>query len=200
MADYISSAAFSSYAGVSTSSHGTEITAAITAASRAVDGFCGRQFSGNTSSVTTKVYRADWAWRIEVDDIGTTASLVVKTDEADSGTYGTTWTVTTDFTLDPPNGSLNGITWPYTQLRATGTRLFPTSGQRSRVQVAGCFGWPAIPDAIVQATTILALDIYKLKDSPFGVAGSSDFGVLRVRDNRMAMQLLQPYTKNAILT
>lgn len=201
MSDYLTSTAFKTYAGMTTSStvHDAEVTAAVTAASRAVDGYCQRAFT-TASATGSRVFRAEWGHRIELDDFGSTTGLVVATDEADTGTYGQTWTFTTDYVVGPANARLNDLPWAYTELRAVGARYFPVIGQRNRVQVTAAWGWPATPAEIVQATTILALDLFKMKDSPFGVAGFSEFGVVRIRENTQLATLLQPYRRRRVLS
>ena len=145
------------------------------------------------------MYDARWGHRVDVDDFSTTTGLTVKTDEGDNGTYDQTWTVTTDFTVEPANLNLNGIPWTYTQIRAVGSKVFPTAGQRARVQVTAAFGWPAVPDAVTQATYELALDIFKMKDAPFGVAGFNEYGQIRVRENNTVKMLLEPYRKHGLV-
>lgn len=200
MALYITSADFKTYAGITTASttHNATITASITAASRAVDGWCGRTFTQNTSSTESRAYPAKFTTRLELDDFSTTTGLVVETDDADSGSYGTTWTITTDFVVEPANLLLNGIPWAYTTIRAVGSRRF-YCGPRPRVQVTAAFGWPAVPDAVTQATYQLALDIFKMKDAPFGVAGFNEYGQIRVRENNTVKMLLQPYRKHGLV-
>lgn len=145
------------------------------------------------------MYPAMFAHRLEVDDFSTTAGLVVEADTGDTGSYSETWTITTDFVVEPANLSLNGIPWAYTTLRAVGSKTFPCDGQRPRVRVTAAFGWPAVPDAVTQATYQLALDIFKMKDAPFGVAGFNEYGQVRVRENKTAQMLLEPYRKHGLL-
>jgi hypothetical protein len=47
---------------------------------------------------------------------------------------------------------------------------------------------------------MLAEETFKMKDAPFGVAGFSDFGAVRVRDNPKVMSLLNRYIRTPILT
>ena len=198
--DYLTLANFCSYANMTTASHPTEAAAAITAASRAIDGWCSRSFSV-ASSTSSRVYKADHQHRLEIDDLSATTGLTVITDEGDTGTYGTSWTITTDFVLEPFNGRVGGITgWPYTQIRAVGARWFPSGYQRPRVQVTSAYwGWAAVPDAVTQACYELALDLFKMKDAPFGVAGFNEYGVMRVRENKGVQMLLAPYRRHAVL-
>jgi hypothetical protein len=67
------------------------------------------------------------------------------------------------------------------------------------LQVTARWGWSAVPPAVTEATLILAEELAKLKDAPFGVSGWTEFGVMRVRDNPFAARLLNPYRRNAVL-
>lgn len=193
----MTSAEFKAFADITTTNHDAQVTASITAASRAVDGWCGRTFTPS-SSTSSRVFKATHDWFLDVDDFGSTTGLTVATDESDTGTYGTTWTVTTDFTVEPANLLFEGLPWAYNCLRSTGNRTFPCTGQRNRVQVTAAWGWPAVPDAVFEATKELALDIFKAKDTPFGVAGMAEYGVVRVRENKTVQMLLMPYRRTAL--
>lgn len=169
------------------------ITAACASASGWVTRHCGRDFN-QTTTATARVYAPTQLHRVHVDDFHTTTDLVVKVDDADTGTYGTTWTITTDFVLEPFNGMENGRTGhPYRTVVAVGSRSFPSLSGRARVQVTAQWGWAAIPDEVVQATTILAAEVYRLKDAPLGVAGFNDFGPLRVREVPQVAMLLEQF-------
>jgi hypothetical protein len=47
-------------------------------------------------------------------------------------------------------------------------------------QVTAQWGWPAIPDEINEACLFMAQRLFKRKDSPEGVAGMSDIGLMRI--------------------
>jgi hypothetical protein len=115
--------------------------------------------------------------------------------------FNQTWAVT-DFQLEPLNGVAGGLTQPFTRIRAIGDYLFPvwsvngTFSNKAGVQVAGSFGWSAIPTAIKQAAILLSMRQYKRYDSPLGVAGFSDLGVIRVgRVDPDVEALLMPFKK-----
>jgi hypothetical protein len=63
------------------------------------------------------------------------------------------------------------------------------------VEVTGVFGWPAVPAPVVQATMLVASELFRLRDAPFGVAGFGEFGAVRVRENPKVAALLDPYCK-----
>ncbi len=67
------------------------------------------------------------------------------------------------------------------------------------LQVTARWGWTAIPTAIKVATIYLALETFKLKGAPFGVANFDQFGPIRVRDNPKVMGMLAPYRLKPVL-
>jgi len=124
----------------------------------------------------------------------------VKSSQQANQIFDTTWT-TSDYQLEPVNGILDGLTVPYTRIRAIGDYLWPTLnnnfGEEALVQVTALWGWPAVPEPITQATIIQASRIFKRYDSPLGVAGFGDLGVMRVSRalDPDVMQLVEPYRK-----
>lgn len=172
---------------------------ALNSASRHVEEFCRRQFNkADTPSPTARVFEPLSNWRTQVDDFYTTTGLVVKTDEDDDGVFEKTWTSPTDYELRPLNGVHNGLAgFPYWSVRAVGTLCFPRS-RRATVQVTADWGWSAVPAPVKEATLILAEEIWKMKDAPFGVAGFGDFGSIRVRDNPKVQSLLSDYRRRAV--
>jgi len=151
---------------------------AVEAASRRIDGECSRRFyiDGTTSART---YAANRSAFVFVDDIATTTGLVVKVDDNMIGTYSTTLTAGTDYQTEPTNASAQNE--PITLLRALDT-WFPVAGNgRALIEVTAKWGWPAIPDAIREATVLLAARQFKRLDSPLGVAGFGDLGAIVVR-------------------
>lgn len=198
---------------VADSADDTKLTDALAAASRGIDKVCGRTFN-DAVSTSARVYRArDW-FLTSVDDFSTTTGLVVATDEDDDGTYETTWS-TSDYGTEPLNGVVDGESgWPFWQITAVGSRYFPSvngpwwSRQRYRwrpfplrasVQVTARWGWAAVPAPVHQACLLVAAEVFKLKDAPFGVAGFDQYGPVRVRANPVAMGMLAPYERDPVL-
>lgn len=183
-----------SYVGVADGVDDLELDQAISAASRDIDGHCRRRFYLD-STTSTRTYRPIDSYCVVTDDIATSTGLVVKTDTADDGSFGTTIS-SANYQLEPTNGVADGIEgWPYTRIRLVESDTFPTSGRRNRVQVTATWGWAAVPDAVEQACLILAAALYKTKDAPLGFAGGADVGLIRVRDNPKAAMLLAPYRR-----
>ena len=167
---------------------------AINAASRQIDGICERRFYSESG---TRVYVPDSSVLVETDDL-----ISITTLKTSSGNGFTVTIPPSEFQLEPLNGISAGITQPFTRIRATGAFLFPVYQQRSvnldeaSVQVVGVFGWPAIPDAVKQAAILIAIRTFKRLDSPFGVAGFGDIGVVRVgRTDPDVEALLMPFKK-----
>ena len=118
-----------------------------------------------------------------VDDISSTTGLVVEVGS-------TTFTAVTDYEVGPENAIARG--YPINSLlRLSGTW---SVALRPRVRVTAKWGWPAVPDDIVQATLIQAARYYKRKDSPEGVMGSAEWGTVRVAKTDPDVQaLVQPF-------
>jgi hypothetical protein len=178
------------------------LTDSLDAATRGIEAVCHRQFNdADTASVRTipvsKVLTANVAY---VDDFHTTTGLVIETDDDGDGVFETTWT-TADYQLEPLDGIMDGRPgWPYTRIRAVDVLTFPRpTNQRASLRVTARWGWAAVPKPVKQACLIVATEIYKSKDAPFGIAGATDFGTLRVRENPLVMKKLAPYIRTPIL-
>jgi hypothetical protein len=152
----------------------TMLELAIETASRQIDDHCERVFY--TTSATRYFAPMD-SYVCETDDIVSITTL--KTSSAANGVYDITW-ATTDYQKEPLNGIAGGIPFPTTHLRAIDDYLFPTQYGESTVEVVGTFGWSAVPTAIKYATLLLSSRLFKRMDSPLGVAGIGDLGVIRV--------------------
>lgn len=167
---------------------------AIESASRMIDGHAGRYFY--SSGTATRIYAADDALICQTDDIAGTAITLVTDPDAD-GTWADTWGIG-DYQLEPVNGVVDGLTTPYTRIRATGDYNFPTSSGEALVKVTAVFGFSAIPIAIKQACVIQSSRIFKRLDSPLGVAGFGDMGAVRVSRylDPDVEQLVAPFVKH----
>lgn len=175
------------------------LTAALSAASRAIEQYTGRQFN-KTTSASARVYRPDSPVLTWIDDLHTTTDLVIKTDDGDDGTYETTWSAS-EYQLDPLNGMVDGESgWPYSVVTAADGRRFPCGHRRPALEVTAQWGWAAVPAPVRQACLIMALEIHKLKDSPFGVAGFEELGTIQIRTamNPLAATLLAPYRRSRL--
>ena len=197
---YITLVELKAYLGITGSANDTQLTDAAAVATRAVEQHCERQFN-KTTSASARVFYPETCRRAKVDDFHTTTGLVIATDNGDDGTFETTWT-TTDYQLEPLNGMVDGESgWPYYTIRtrSTGANLLPVTGSGAPLQVTAQWGWTAVPVGVKQATYYLAVDLFKLRETQFGVMGTNEWGLVRVRDNPKAMALLAPYVRHPVL-
>ena len=165
---------------------------AIESASRLIDGHCQRVFYN--AGTATRVYVATYRDLVYTDDIAGTA-LTLKTSTDEDGVFDVTWK-TSDYQLEPVNGLVAGAASPYTRIRAIDNHWFP-HGSIAAVQVTATYGWPSVPSAVKQACVIQSSRLFKRLDSPLGVAGFGDIGIMRVDrglDSDVA-QLLGPFVK-----
>jgi len=164
---------------------------ALAAASRGIDKATGRTRGfWLDPEPTARVYRLDGrtVWRGEnnlllVDEIGSSTGLLVE------ASYVTSWSTVTDFETTPDNALADGR--PVTGLLRPGRAWGLAS---TRIRVTARFGWPEIPDDITEACLIQASRLFKRKDSPEGVMGSSEWGVVRLsRRDPDVWNLIEPY-------
>lgn len=166
---------------------------AVEAASRRIDNECSRRFYAD-ANVSARVYASDRHDMVFVDDISTATGLVVKIDDDADGTFETTLALNVDYQLEPLNNLAQGR--PALLLRALDT-MFPIAAtKRALVEVTAAWGWPAVPDAIREATVLLALRQFKRLDSPLGVAGFGDLGAVVVRRiDPDVTAMIEPYKR-----
>lgn len=165
---------------------------AIESASRAIDGHAMRSFY--SFGTATRYYAAEDSFVVQTDDIAGTA-ITLMTSSAGNGVFDVTWAVG-DYQLEPNNGYTDGLTVPYTRIRAVENYLFPVESEQNLVKVTGVFGWPAVPIAITQACVIQSSRFFKRLDSPLGIAGGyGDMGAMRVSRylDPDVEQLVAPY-------
>jgi hypothetical protein len=130
---------------------------------------------------------------VHTDDIAGTA-ITLQTSSAGDGVFDQTWSPT-DYQLEPVNGVTDGLTVPFTRIRAVENYLYPVEADQALVKVTAVFGWPAVPIAITQACVIQSSRLFKRLDSPLGVAGFGDMGAVRVSRylDPDVEQLIAPY-------
>lgn len=160
----------------------------ITSTSRAIDEYC-NQFFYDTGSASARTFHAA-AWdRVETPPFSTTTGLIVATDDSNTGTYGTTWTITTDYVALEPYKS-SGRAVPYNEIAAVGTRFFPWVPaarsfrfRRQRVQITARWGWSAVPPEVKEACLIKAARLARRKDAPEGeFGGFGAIGTFKIAD------------------
>lgn len=178
--------------------HDSRLETAIEAASRMIEAECRRKFTPDTSA-TARMFYPLTSTVVFVDDVSSTSGLVVKTDPGDDGTYDVT-VASTDYQLEPLNGTRDGITWPYTTIIAVESTTWPST-RRPSVQVTAKWGWPTVPTDIEQACLVQSVALFKAADAPFGATGTIDGGVLRIRSalHPTAAALVKPFRREELL-
>lgn len=188
MPNYTDLASVKQQLGITDAADDALIQKAIAAASRSIDRWTGTTFYPVTE---TRVFAAGPDGTVFVDRFSDATGLVVKT-----GSDGTTFPTTvaaSGYFLQPLNAPSGGGAYDRIVISAgvsSSPYGYPT------VQVTAAWGWSSVPDDVEQACRIKAARLFRRKDSPEGVAGSSEFGVVRISrsEDPDVMLLLAPYT------
>lgn len=176
MAAYTDLATVKLALGVTDVGRDTLIQNAIDAASALIDDETGRTF-GLAGSATAREFRIRGrvvcdvdGEALIVDDIGDETGLIVEVGD------GTTWTALdpTEYDTEPDNAIIQNR--PVTRIR----HVYGWWTGYRKARVTANWGWPAIPNEVTQAAQIQAARLYRRKDSPEGVAGSAEWGLIRV--------------------
>jgi len=156
----------------------------IEAVSRMIDGYCERNF-WQTAAGTTRNFTAINAFTISFGPFNDLVSASAVTENG---------VAITSYRLEPRNVA-GPETRPFTSIRRTSgmwKESFPED--LSEVSITGVWGWPAVPAAVKQACRLQVARVFKRADSPLGVAGFGEFGVVRVTQlDPDVKALLAPY-------
>jgi hypothetical protein len=170
------------------------IELAIATASRMIDDYCGRFFytDGTQGAPATRYYTPTDYYILPVDDFVSISEIA--TDDNFDRTYGSVWTAD-DSMFEPVNNPSRG--WPMSRILAVGSYVFPWNLPQS-VRVKGIFGWSAVPYEVKTAAKIQASRLFLRNQSPFGIAGNTDLGTVRLAAKLDAdvEALLRPLRKN----
>lgn len=164
--DYVSATDIATYLGVSDTVDNALYSTWATAASRAVDRKCNRQF-GKLSVAASRTYRrpayyvADLGlWVVDIDDVfDLTGMTVGGVAYASSGA-----------TLLPDNAPADSKPWT-----ALGFTSDPCT-TRTPLVVTALFGWASVPTQVIAACQLQAARWNFRRNAPAGVAGSPDSG------------------------
>lgn len=165
--DYIDASDLKAYLKISDTDDDAQIGFAVTAASRAIDKACNRQF-GQVASAEQRRYSAiadnqRGRYVVQVDDIGDATGFAVQFNSV----------AVTTFELEPFNALLKGRVYT----RATfDPRDVTFKGDVGEVYVSALWGWADIPDTVKQAALLQASRIFNRRTSPYGIAGSPQEG------------------------
>lgn len=157
---------------ISDGAHDPILASVADAAAERIDAYCGRTFSVASGVSTWLVEPARVGWRIETPDFASTSGLVVET------TFDhVAWSSTSAFVAYPLN-HLDGF--PYTEIRFTTAAPPAAQDARPTVRVTAPFGWASTPAPVEFANKLQAARWFRRKDTPDGLAGGGDFGIVRV--------------------
>ena len=161
--DYLTAAQLAAYLNVTDSLDDAELAVWVTAASRAIDKRCNRQF-GKLSAAAARTYRrpavydvVTGLWLVEIDDVQDITGLTV----------GGVAYASSGATLLPDNAPADNV--PYERLGFTD---YPTTP----LVVSAIWGWSAVPSQVVGAVKLQGARWNARRNSPLGVAGSPDQG------------------------
>lgn len=170
---------------ITSSYNDVDLEQVIEAASRQIDGWCGRSFFDASEPQRLTADACDLL--ILPGDLNELTSIAI--DRDGDGTYETSWEVT-DVDLQPHPG-------PYQVVRPRNGKVFPT--HRYAVQINGVWGFgEAAPPPIREACLLQAARLYKRKDAPFGVTGSPEHGQLQTisRIDPDVKELIAPFIRH----
>lgn len=150
--------------------------------------FCQRHFYRRTATLT---FAATNRLRLDLPDLVSVTTL--KLDGDGDGVYETTLS-TSDYQLLPVNAPNEAEPEPYDSVKPlNGWFPLACSGRTNLVQIEGVWGWPAVPEPVIEAAKILSGDYLKLGGMAFGVAGYGEYGAVRARMSNPALEMLDSY-------
>jgi len=160
---------------------------AIEGASRRVDGYCGRFFY--QKEATLLLFAHD-IYNLPVTDLVSINQLA--SDDQGDGTYSQVWSAS-DYFLQPTNATLQDR--PYDRIVASSGLTFPMQiiPATPMIQLNAVWGWPAIPDDVVQATLLLSIRGFARLNAALGVVGFADMAIQVRSIDPDVRDLLMPY-------
>jgi hypothetical protein len=176
------------------------LNTAIQSASRWVDGWCDRSFAPAAAGTAVGAFTSrdytptDRFGTIYIDDCVEVSEVRID-DDLDQTFSKTLQTV--DYLLEPVNEERYGLILPFTRLRPYEDGYWPMFRERPTVRVFARYGWPAVPEAVREATILQSSRLFTRLDAPLGIAGFGDLGGMRVSrfvDPDVEM-LLAPYRR-----
>lgn len=175
--DYVTDSQLKAHLRITDTADDAAVAIAVTAASRAIDKACNRQFGSGTG---TRYYRyegecIDNRPAVALFDLASNGGLVVKLDQGEDGTYELTLAEGTDFDLWPYSAPADGKPYTHVVFRR-GAQAFPAGSPRELQVASTALGWTAVPTVVVQAALIQGARFFVRRDSQYGVAGSPEAG------------------------
>jgi hypothetical protein len=182
-----------------------DLVRSLIAASRGVEQLTGQRFWPDANADQVRYYNADRDI-VRTDPILQLTSVDI--DYRGDQTYSTNLVAGTDFLLEPRNAGADGL--PYTRIRRlrhrhhSFDRWQPWTLAPDAIRVTAQFGWLQAPDAIVQATGILASRLLKrFREAPFGAIAGIGLDGAGLREQQLDRDpelgfLLAPYRRTRL--
>jgi hypothetical protein len=182
-----------------------EISMAIQTASGWINRYCGTHFY---QVAEARTYPVTDIYYLPIDQIVPGSITSFKIDYDGDGVFETAWTEGQNYQVyregDTYNQNYAGIKRPFDFVKVimggpaltAGGGFFPfvwPFTHDDRVQITGTWGWQQIPPEVTQACLIMATQLFKEKDSPWGMAGVGDLGVIRTSQSPFLVELLRPF-------
>lgn len=168
--DYLTTAEAKAFLRITDAVDDVEIALWVTAASRAIDKRCNRQF-GQLAAPAARTYRrvpyydpATGLWVMEIDDLQDATGFTVN-----AVAYASSGAV-----LLPDNAPADGVPW--TRLGFNVQPFAPSPGMPQTNVLVGRWGWSAVPSQVPAAGRLQVARWNARRDSPYGIAGSPDAG------------------------
>ena len=164
--DYCTSPELKAFLRVNDAVDDAQIAVAVSAASRAIDKYTGRQF-GKVAALENREYgtaydRHQGVYTVAVDDLQDVTGLVVT---AGSTVLTAATPTAPGYKLYPVNALPKGR--PYEWIAVPNPDL---------LTITALWGWTAVPASVKQATLLQASRFMARRESPYGVAGSPTDG------------------------
>lgn len=183
LVDYVELSVMKLYVNVNGGQHDGLLNDAIKASSRDIDDRCGRYFGKDDSPSARTFVAKDGI--LFIDDAINDGTLTIE----DSN--GTAIEADT-FKEYPLNGIVRGQPWPTEYIKSCHFL------EGCEYAVTATWGWPEVPSVVSEACKLLAAETFLSKDTPHGVKGIDEFGVVRIRESRQIMQKLSGVTKEPV--
>lgn len=177
-----------------------EVQQACITATTLIHDLCGQHFY-QINEARTFSYESIFEMFIDPLVPGSITEFAI--DYSGTGVYDTVWTEGKDFQTLRYNQKYNtrwlGEARPHDYVRVIqgGTRqMLPfvwAYTQANRVKITATWGWPQIPNNVHHAALLLAVDLLKMKDAPWGIAGMGELGMVKTQANPEVMELLSKY-------
>ena len=169
--DYATAVELATYVRVTDTFDQVPMQAAVTAASRAIDYYCKRQF-GLLDAPAPRYFtpwfdRCKRVWVCDIEDLMSTVGLLISIDD---GTETYPRPVLDGYALRPANAAADSEPWTALHF-LPGADVQPI-GRDAEVEMVAPWGWTAVPAPVHSATLMQASRFLTRRDSPYGVAGS----------------------------